>query len=287
VRECLQTGLEQTTQLDSTTGHFLRTVAVPIAIGQERGAVALFQDLTEVRTLQTMRREFVGNVSHELRTPLAGMKAIVETLRDGALDDKTVAADFLNRLDTEVDGMAQMVAELIELSRIETGGINLKLEPVSLSGLAAEVVARLSPQAERQQVSLSTLPPTELPAVLADRERIRQVIVNIVHNAIKFTPPGGHVTVSTSQRDRTIVLEVSDTGIGISADDLPHIFERFFKADRSRATSGSGLGLAIAKHTVQSHSGNIWVRSEPGKGSTFSFSLPIEASPTSPMVKAK
>jgi two-component system phosphate regulon sensor histidine kinase PhoR len=280
VRECLQTEAEQTTQLDSVTGRFLRTIAVPITIGSEKGAVVLFQDLTEVRSLHTMRREFVGNVSHELRTPLAGMKAIVETLRDGAINDQAVAGDFLNRLDTEVDGMTQMVAELIELSRIETGGIKLQLEPVSLNELAAEVVARLGPQADRQQVALSTRLAADLPEVPADRERIRQVIVNIVHNAIKFTPRGGVVVVSTSQPDGSVVAEVSDTGIGISADDLPHIFERFFKADRSRATSGTGLGLAIAKHTVQSHGGSIWVKSELGKGSTFSLSLPFKSPPT-------
>jgi two-component system phosphate regulon sensor histidine kinase PhoR len=280
VRECLRTMAEQTTQLDSVTGRFLRTIAVPIVIGSERGAVVLFQDLTEVRSLQTMRREFVGNVSHELRTPLAGMKAIVETLRDGAINDQAVAADFLDRLDTEVDGMTQMVAELIELSRIETGGIKLKLEPVSLNELATEVVARLGPQADRQQIALSTRLAADLPEVAADRERMRQVIVNIVHNAIKFTPRGGGVAVSTSERDGSLVAEVSDTGIGISADDLPHIFERFFKADRSRATSGTGLGLAIAKHTVQSHGGSIWVKSEPGKGSYFGFSLPFKAPPT-------
>jgi two-component system phosphate regulon sensor histidine kinase PhoR len=280
VRECLRTVVEQTTQLDSVTGRFLRTIAVPITIGSENGAVVLFQDLTEVRSLQTMRREFVGNVSHELRTPLAGMKAIVETLRDGALNDQAVAADFLNRLDTEVDGMTQMVAELIELSRIETGGIKLKLEPVSLNELVKEVVARLGPQADRQQIALSTRLAADLPEVPADRERMRQVIVNIVHNAIKFTPRGGGVVVSTSRRDGSLVAEVSDTGIGISADDLPHIFERFFKADRSRATSGTGLGLAIAKHAVQSHGGSIWVKSEPGKGSTFSFSLPFRSAPT-------
>jgi two-component system phosphate regulon sensor histidine kinase PhoR len=278
VRECLKTSVAQTAQLDSVTGRFLRTIAVPIRIGTERGALVLFQDLTEVRSLQTMRREFVGNVSHELRTPLAGMKAIVETLRDGAVQDKTVAADFLNRLDIEVDGMTQMVAGLIELSRIETGGIELRLEPVDLRETVAEVVARLGPLAERLLVTLSTRRPADLPAALADRDRIRQVIINIVHNAIKFTAPGGQVTVSARQVDATIVTEVSDTGIGISADDLPHVFERFFKADRSRATGGTGLGLAIARHTVQAHRGDIWVTSELGKGSTFSFSLPLAPS---------
>ncbi len=229
-----------------------------------------------------MRREFVGNISHELRTPLAAIKAIVDTLRDGAINDKKAAVDFLNRLDVEVDGMTQMVAEVIELSRIETGKIKLKLEPVDLNLLAEEVIARLGPQADRQQVSLSAELASDLPSVQADKERIQQVIVNIVHNAIKFTPPGGKVVVSTKLDDQSVVTRVSDTGIGISKEDLPHIFERFFKADKSRSTSGTGLGLAIAKHIVQTHGGSVWIQSEQGKGSTFGFNLPLRPNPHNP-----
>ena len=172
----------------------------------------------------------------------------------------------MNRLDVEVDGMTQMVNELIELSRIETGKIKLKLEPVNLNLLAEEVIARLSPQADRQQLSLSAELSPDLPPVLADKERIQQVMMNIVHNAIKFTPSGGKIIVSTKLDGQSVVTQVSDTGIGISKEDLPHIFERFFKADKSRSTSGTGLGLAIAKHTVQIHGGSVWVQSEQGKG---------------------
>lgn len=228
-----------------------------------------------MRSLQTMRREFVGNVSHEIRTPLAAMKAISETLRDGALYDQLAAKDFLERLDVELDGMTQMVNELIELSRIETGTIKLKLEPVDLNALVKEVANRLKPQADRNHLTLSTNYYADLPTTSADRERVRQVITNILHNAIKFTPPQGKILVSTRQEGQTIIAEVSDTGIGIAAEDLPHIFERFFKADKSRSTTGTGLGLAIAKHTIQAHGGNIWVTSEPGKGSVFGFSLPM------------
>jgi two-component system phosphate regulon sensor histidine kinase PhoR len=276
VKKCLKTAREQTAQLDSTAGRFIRAIAVPITTGNETGALILFQDLTELRGLQTMRREFVGNISHELRTPLAAIKAMVDTLLDGAINDQEVAVDFLNRLDVEVDGMTQMVTELIELSRIETGKIKLKLESVNLNLLAKEVIARLSPQADRRQVSLLAELSPELPDVSADKERIQQVILNIVHNAIKFTPSGGRVVVSTKLDGQSVVTQVSDTGIGISKEDLPHIFERFFKADKSRSTSGSGLGLAIAKHTVQAHGGSVWVQSEQGKGSTFSFSLPLK-----------
>jgi two-component system phosphate regulon sensor histidine kinase PhoR len=224
-----------------------------------------------------MRREFVGNISHELRTPLAAIKAIVDTLRDGAINDPEAATDFVNRLDVEVDGMTQMVSELIELSRIETGKIKLKLEPLNLNLLAEEVIARLGPQADRQQVSLSAELASGLPAVQVDKERIKQVMMNIIHNAIKFTATGGKVIVSTRLDGELVTTQVSDTGIGISREDLPHIFERFFKADKSRSTSGTGLGLAIAKHTVQIHGGSVWVQSEEGKGSTFGFSLPLKA----------
>jgi two-component system phosphate regulon sensor histidine kinase PhoR len=275
VKRCLDTAYEQNAQVDSKAGRFIRAIAVPITADNATGVLVLFQDLTELRSLQTMRREFVGNISHELRTPLAAMKAIVDTLKDGAINEKEVALDFVNRLDVEIDGMTQMVAELIELSRIETGNIKLKLERVNLNLLVEEVITRLSHQADRQQVSLSAELFSELPSIQADKERIRQVIVNIVHNAIKFTPSGGRVIVSTKLDNGSIITQVSDTGIGISKEDLPHIFERFFKADRSRSTSGTGLGLAIAKHTIQAHGGKVWVRSELGKGSTFGFSLPL------------
>lgn len=279
VKKCLSTGSEQSAQIDSMHGRFLRTITVPITTGEIKGALILFQDLTEIRSLQTMRREFVGNISHELRTPLAAIKAIVDTLRDGAIDDHIAAGDFLNRLDIEVDGMTQMVNELIELSRIETGKIKLILEPVNLNTLAEGVIARLTPQADRHQISIVTKLLSDLPLIEADRERIRQVMVNILHNAIKYTPAGGKIEVSTRLAGQTVITQVSDTGIGISPDDLPHIFERFFKADKSRSSGGSGLGLAIAKHTVQIHGGSVWVKSELGKGSTFGFNLPLQATP--------
>jgi two-component system phosphate regulon sensor histidine kinase PhoR len=279
LKKCLKTSHEQTAQLDSSTGRFLRVIVVPLIARKLGGALLLFQDLTEMRSLQTMRREFVANVSHELRTPLAAIKAIVETLQDGAINDREAAPDFLDKIDVETDKMTQMVAELIELSRIETGSIKLKLEPVNLNLLVGEAFNRLSTQAERQKVAVSTELSPDLPIVIADRERIQQVIINIVHNAIKFTPSGGKVVISTKERGESVVSEVSDTGIGISKEDLPHIFERFFKADRSRSSSGTGLGLAIAKHIVQAHGGNIWVQSEEGKGSTFGFSLPLQRNP--------
>jgi len=277
VKKCLYNASEQTVQIDSMNCRFIRVISVPITTGEVKGALILFQDLTELRSLQTMRREFVGNISHELRTPLAAIKAIVDTLRDGAVDDSVATADFLNRLDIEVDGMTQMVNELIELSRIETGKIKLKLEPVNINNLVEEVMTRLTPQADRKQISIFNKLFPELPPVKADKERVQQVITNILHNAVKFTPQGGKIEVSTALDGQNVAVKVSDTGIGISEEDLSHIFERFFKADKSRSSGGTGLGLAIAKHTIQVHGGTIWVQSELGKGSTFGFNLPIQS----------
>ena len=173
--------------------------------------------------------------------------------------------------------MTQMINELIELSRIETGSIKLNLGPVDINEVARDVLQRLGPQADRKHVTLKASLSEGLPSLAADRQRVEQVITNIVHNAVKFTPSGGNVSVATKLDGAFVLTEVSDTGIGISRRDLPHIYERFFKADKSRSSSGTGLGLAIAKHAVQAHGGNVWVRSEEGKGSTFGFSLPLAA----------
>jgi len=277
---CLSTGRTQTVQFESAVSkRFLRAIAVPIVEGKLTGALLLFQDLTEVRNLQTMRRELVGNISHELRTPIAGIKAMVETLRAGAIDDKEAATDFLTRIDSEVERLTQMVSELTELSRIETGRAELRMSPVNLNLLADEVITQLNALAQRQQVTITADLAADLPVVKADHDRVRQALINLVHNAVKFNHPGGKVTVSTRADAESVSVSISDTGIGISKDDLPHVFERFYKADKARPTGGSGLGLAIAKHVVQAHGGSIRAQSQEGKGSTFSFSLPIKTDP--------
>jgi len=280
LKSCLEKAKEQTAQLEFEPGkRFLRVIAVPLIIDGLTGSLLLFQDLTELKSLQTMRRELVGNISHELRTPLAGIKAIVETLRGGAISDKKAARDFLARVDSEVDRMMQMVAELTELSRIESGRGNLKPEMFNLNSLVEEVIARFKPQAERKNVTMSADLFNKLPIVQADKDRIYQVITNLVHNAIKFTSQNGKVNISTELSENSVLVKVSDTGIGISPEDLPHIFERFYKADKARAGEGAGLGLAIAKHVIQTHGGSIWVESEEGKGSTFFFTLPLKSRP--------
>jgi len=280
LKSCLETGQEQIVQFDSgISNKFLRAIAILVDQERQGGALVLVQDLTELKNLQTMRREMVGNISHEFRTPLAGIKAMVETLQDGATDDREATKDFLSRIEAEVDRMTQLVAELAELSRIETGKAELKLEPMNLNSLVEEVTAQLKPQAERQNLTLEMALADDLPTTSADKARIRQVLVNLFHNAIKFNHSGGNIRVRTSHSEGSIVVEISDTGTGIAKDDLLHIFERFYKADKSRSGQGSGMGLAIAKHIVEAHGGEIKVRSEEGKGSTFSFNLPVTQSP--------
>jgi len=254
---------------------FLRVSVTPLRQVDASGCLVLIQDLTQVRRLEAMRRDFVSNISHELRTPLASLKALVDTLRDGALEDPPAAERFLTRVETEVDAMTQMVQELLELSRIESGQVPLRMQPTPVSEVVLPAVDRLSSQAERAQLHLEVTCPDDLPLVLVDSERVQQVVTNLVHNAIKFTLAGGRIAVSAKSLEDVVVVSVQDTGVGISTEDLPRIFERFYKADRARRGGGTGLGLAIARHIVQGHGGRIWVDSVEGQGSTFYFSLPL------------
>ena len=277
-KRCLARGEQLNSQIELTSaGKYLRVIAIPITGKVLSGCLLLLQDLTEMRNLQTMRQELVGNISHDLRTPLAGIKIMVETLREGAIDDKKAAIDFLTRIENEVDRLTQMVSELTELSRIEAGSVELKKEAVNLNELVDEAIIQLSPLANKQNITLNTVLSDSLPSVKVDRDRISQTITNLIHNAIKFNRTSGNVTIITSSDDKAITVKVIDTGIGIPKANLPHVFERFYKADKSRANSGSGLGLAIAKHTIEAHGGIIWAQSEAGKGSTFSFTIPINS----------
>jgi len=258
-------------------GDFLQVIATPLARDEQHSCLVIIQDLTQVRRLETVRRDFISNISHELRTPLASLKALVETLRDGALDDPPAAQRFLEQMDGEMDALTQIVQELLELSRIESGQAPLRLEPVSVSGMVQKVAQRLLPQAERAGLQLTLDLPEGLRPALVDAEHVQQALTNLLHNAIKFTPSGGRVTLSVREEGNEAIISIRDTGIGIAAEDLPRIFERFYKADRARSTGGTGLGLSIAKHIVQAHGGRIWAESALGQGSTFSFALPLAA----------
>jgi two-component system phosphate regulon sensor histidine kinase PhoR len=259
----------------------VQVIASPLAGGPELGGrvLVLLQDVTELRRTESMRREFVANVSHELRTPVAALKALVETLESGALDDPPAARDFLARIHVEVDGLAQLIGELLELSKIESGRTQLRLQRIRPAVVVANAVERLRPQAERQGLTLSVERGPDIPTVQADGDRIQQVVVNLVHNAVKFTPPGGRIDVHVRRRGHDVAVSVSDTGSGIPADALPRLFERFYKVDRARSSAdGTGLGLAIAKHLVQAHGGHIWAESAgEGRGATFTFTLPVDS----------
>lgn len=275
-KRCREQGEEQTQTVEMThQGLFLQTIVTPFQEADRWGYLVILQDLTQVRRLEIVRRDFVSNISHELRTPLAALKALVETLRDGAMDDPPAAARFLNRIETEVDSLTQMVQELLELSRIESGKVPLRLLPTDVADLVLIPAERLRPQAERAGLSISVDLPADLPPVMADLERAQQVVTNLVHNAIKFTQPGGQVAIRAEPVGREVLVSVRDTGVGIPAEDLPRIFERFYKADRARSGGGTGLGLSIAQHTIQAHGGRIWAESVEGEGSTFYFSLPL------------
>lgn len=272
---CIKDGGEQSATLELANEAYVRVVVTPFLRGAANGYLVLLQDLSHLHRLETVRRDFVSNLSHELRTPLASIKALVDTLRDGAIEDPPAAVRFLERMDVEVDEMTQMVQELLELSRIESGQAPLRLFPSTVAQLVEPVIERLRAQAGRAGLTLNVVLPANLPEVMVDADRVRTVIMNLVHNAIKFTPPEGQVTVSARVALDAVVIAVADTGIGIPPDDIPRIFERFYKADRARSGGGTGLGLAIAKHTVHAHNGRIWVESTEGVGSTFFFTLPL------------
>jgi two-component system phosphate regulon sensor histidine kinase PhoR len=254
---------------------YLQVTATPLGEALPGNTLLLFQDLTRLRRLETVRQDFVSNISHELRTPLASLKALTETLQEGALDDPPAAQRFLARMVTELDALGQMVEELLELTRIESGRVPLKLAATSPCQLISQAVERLNLQAERAGLAVEIECRADLAPVLADAPRLEQVIVNLLHNAIKFTPSGGQVMLSARAEGDRVIFAVKDTGVGIPADDLPRIFERFYKTDRARSGGGTGLGLAISRHLVEAHGGKIWAESIEGRGSIFYFSIPL------------
>jgi two-component system phosphate regulon sensor histidine kinase PhoR len=266
-------GREATATVErSEPRRFLRALARPLEGGQ---LLVVLQDLTALRRLETVRSDFVANVSHELRRPISSLKAMAEALEEGALDDAAVARDFVHRMQQEIDGLAQLTTELLTLTRIESGADTLTLALQAPADLLAECARRMGPLAARADVAL-LVEPGEAPSVRADGERVAQVLANLVHNAVKFTPAGGSVRLSAAREDGHVAFSIEDTGVGIERGDLERVFERFYKADRSRSGGGTGLGLAIAKHIVQAHGGRIEARSDgPGRGATFRFTLPL------------
>ncbi len=282
VAKCRAENARQHAELDlPSVRRTVSAIATPLApaVGAPETSVLLtIHDLTSLRRLETSRREFVANVSHELRTPLASIKAMVETLESGAVNDPVIAPDFLQRALWEVDRMSAIVDDLLELSRIENAQYVVRQEPVSLVAAAEGVRASMEPRAADAGVEVVVSAHADAP-VFGDEEKLRRVFANLVDNALKFTPTGGRVEIRIGAGagdlpDGPVRVEVRDNGDGIAPEHLPHLFERFYKADRSRRGKGTGLGLAIVKGIVESHGGEIGVESELGAGATVWFTLP-------------
>lgn len=251
----------------------LRASAAPIPNGGDWAVLLMLTDLTEVQRIDQVRRDFVSNVSHELRTPLSSIRALVETLEEGGVDNQADEQEFLRRIHQQTDRLTSLVNELLDLSRIESGAIDLRPEPLQLGALVAEAAGLLGTRAEAQGVTVRCPKPEGGP-VEADRASILRVVTNLLDNAIKYSPRGSAVSVAIEDEGDLAALTVRDQGEGIPPQDLPRVFERFYKGESARSTLGAGLGLAIVKHLVRAHGGTVTAASEPGEGASFTVRLP-------------
>lgn len=260
-----------------------RVVLVRARPATAGGIWLVLEDVTELRRLQRIRTEFIDNLSHELRTPLTTVRLLTETVaRDlEKVDVPRRIRDRIMKIDVETGHLVQMVNELLDLSRIEGGAPQLLRDEVELGGVIRTALERIRPFADRQRVTLAAvLPEGDLPRVIGDEERLGQLLINLLHNAVKFSEDGTRVVVTAREESGEVLVMVSDQGAGIPRGDLDRVFERFYKVDKARVrgVGGTGLGLAIARHIVEAHGGRIWAESEEGRGSTFSFALPVRVS---------
>lgn len=241
-----------------------------------RGAVLVIYDITELKKLELMRKDFVANVSHELKTPITSIKGFAETLLEGGMEDKNVTRDFLGIIYQEGNRMQELIEDLLALSKLEQEDLELQYEQFDAVKMVNDAVFTLQHKAKQKNLTL-TLQTDNKIMLEADKPRVKQIIINLVDNAINYTPAKGTITVSVNQHDQYICFTVADTGIGIDEESLSRIFERFYRVDkaRSRNTGGTGLGLAIVKHIVEVHNGKIEIESEVNKGTTINVYLPV------------
>ena len=241
------------------------------------GAVFVFHDITELKRLEDIRKDFVANVSHELRTPISSIKGYAETLLDGKVDSEDNVKEFLGIIYQDSNRLANLIDDLLDLSKIESGKMKMEFELLEVLPLVKRCVNVLEKTAKDKKLSIKLEIPANLSKALGDHNRLSQVFLNLLDNAIKYTPEGGAICVGAANKEKFIQVDISDTGIGIPEKDLPRIFERFYRVDkaRSRELGGTGLGLSIVKHIIQTHNGQVWVQSTLGQGSTFSFTIPI------------
>lgn len=279
LKEALQKGqpLTQEITIFSPQEKIFRASANPLTEKNEVwGAVVVLNDITEIKKLEKMRSEFVANVSHELRTPLTSIQGFVETLKDGAINDPGKAQYFLAIIEKQSNRLNNLIEDILQLSKIESQEIIMNLQSINLRDLIDKAISEFKKKIEQKNHKIKINISPQLPLIKTDPEQIEVVFRNLLDNAIKYTPNGGEIYISAFEKAENIYIEVADNGIGISAEHLPRIFERFYRVDkdRSRKLGGTGLGLAIVKHIVQAHGGTIGVESKPGKGSKFFFTLP-------------
>jgi two-component system phosphate regulon sensor histidine kinase PhoR len=270
-----------TIEITLTTTRSFEVVAVPLSDpNQEQGGViAVLHDITRQKELEKVRTDFVANVSHELQTPLTAIRGFAETLLDGALDDRIHNRRFIEVIKSHAIRLSDLTKDLLALASLESQSVQLRYEDIELPSLLREAIESVKPLAAEKRQEITCLILENLPGIRGDREKLFRVLVNLLDNAIKFTPEEGRVSLEATLQSDTaeIVIHVLDNGIGVPSSDLPRIFERFYRVDktRSREHGGTGLGLAIVKHIVEAHRGRIEVKSTLGQGSDFHFSLPL------------
>ena len=279
VRQVL--GGEPRVQSEIVTGtlrqHYFAITVAAVRAGDTSGAVVVLHDITELRRLERVRRDFVANVSHEFRTPLTAIQGFAETLLAGAIDDPQNRTRFLEIILEHSRRLARLTEDLLVLSKMDAERLELEIRRLSVSQLIESCLETAQRRGAEKDLQISVTAQPDLPDIAGDRRRLAEVLQNLLDNAIQYTLPGGKIVVSAQLGDEEIILTVSDTGIGIPKADQSRIFERFYRVDaaRSREAGGTGLGLAIAKHLVEVHGGRLWVESEVGNGSQFHFSVPL------------
>ncbi|GIK37133.1 MAG: two-component sensor histidine kinase [Chloroflexota bacterium] len=263
-------------------GHYRERVQVTSQDELGQLAHSFNQMAASLEQVEAMRQELIANVAHELRTPLASIKGYMEGLMDGILP---LEPSTFQQIYREADRLQRLVNDLQELSRVEAGAFHLNRQPLAMTDLMVRITDRLRPQFEEKQITLQLNLPVDLPPVMADEDRVSQVLLNLIGNALQYTPDGGTVTITakiqnlkSKIQNRELLFTIRDSGIGIPPEHLPHLFSRFYRVDksRSRVGGGSGIGLTIVKHLVEAHGGQVWAESRgTGRGSTFGFSLPV------------
>ena len=279
VRQVLPGGDEVTGEVEVGTvrRRSFSVTAAPVRAAEASSAVLVLHDITELRRLERVRRDFVANVSHEFKTPLTAIQGFAETLLGGALDDKANRKRFVEIIREHARRLARLTDDLLKLSRIEAGRLDLESRPVSVAGLVNGCVETARLNAESRGLRIVVELPEGLPPVRGDAVQLDEVLQNLIDNALQYTPSGGRIDVTARSNGHEVIFTVADTGIGIPESDLERIFERFYRVDaaRSREAGGTGLGLSIARHIVDAHGGRIWVESAVGQGSRFRFSIDV------------